>query len=257
MLQSGIAIQHSSMNQATLPGSFTLDRSRSAAVQIYERLRELIVTLALAPGAALSRTEVAEYFKVSPMPVREAFARLASEGLIEIFPQYMTRVKGIDLDAARQAHVLRLALELEVVHILAQQPNPELEKQLSKAIAKQRTCFEIGDFDGFIAYDREFHRMMFEAAQLMDNWHLVRNASGNVDRLRRLHVPMAGKAERVLDEHGLVAAAIGQGNAAIAQQHIRKHLSGTLSELNSLRDRYPDYMLPITELPPRLQAGKA
>ena len=244
------------MNPESLSGSFQLDRSRSAAVQIYERLRELIVTLALRPGTALSRTEVAEYFKVSPMPVREAFARLDSEGLIEIFPQYMTRVKGIDLDAARQAHVLRLSLELEIVHMLAQKPNPAVQKELLNTIAKQRTCFEIGDFDGFITHDRDFHRTMFEAAQLMDNWQLVRNASGNLDRLRRLHVPLANKAQCVLQEHAEVAEAIGKGDAAAAQQSIRKHLSVTLSELNNLRDRYPDYMLPLSEIPAQLQASR-
>lgn len=242
------------MNSESLSGSFPLDRSRSAAVQIYERLRELIVTLVLRPGAALSRTEVADYFQVSPMPVREAFARLDSEGLIEIFPQYMTRVKGIDLDAARQAHVLRLSLELEIVHILAQKPNPAVHRELVNTIARQRTCFEIGDFDGFIAHDREFHRSMFEAARLLDNWQLVRNASGNLDRLRRLHVPLGSKAQCVLQEHGEVAEAIGRGDALAAQKCIRQHLCGTLSELDNLRERYPDYMLPSSEIHTQLRA---
>jgi DNA-binding GntR family transcriptional regulator len=233
------------MNSEGLSGSFPLDRSRSAAIQIYERLREMIVTLALPPGKTLSRTEVADYFNVSPMPVREAFTRLDNEGLIEVFPQHMTRVKSIDLDAVRQACILRLALELEIVHILAQQPNVAVKKALDKPLAKQRIAFEIGDFDSFIGHDREFHRTMFDAAELMDNWRLVCNASGDLDRLRRLHVRMGDNAQNVLREHGEVAEAIGSGDAGAAQRTIRHRLSRTLAELHGMREHYPDYILPL------------
>ncbi|HEX8606800.1 MAG TPA: GntR family transcriptional regulator, partial [Pseudoduganella sp.] len=118
------------MSEHTLPGTFRLDRSRSAAIQVYEHLRELIVTLALAPGAVLSRNELAGYFDVSVTPVRDALARLDDEKLVEVFPQHATRVRAVDLSSAREAHFLRLSVELEMVHVLAQKPNPALERTL-------------------------------------------------------------------------------------------------------------------------------
>jgi hypothetical protein len=35
---------------------------------------------------------------------------------------------------------------------------------------------------------------------------------------------------------------------------VRRHLSGTLTELNSLRERYPDYMLPMSDFIDRTPA---
>jgi hypothetical protein len=35
---------------------------------------------------------------------------------------------------------------------------------------------------------------------------------------------------------------------------VRRHLSGTLAELDSLRERYPDYMLPIADFIDRVPA---
>jgi DNA-binding GntR family transcriptional regulator len=214
---------------------------------VYEHLRELIVTLALEPGTSLSRTQVAEALDLSPMPVRDALSRLEKEGLVEIFPQHLTRVRGIDLDSARQMHVLRLAVELEIVHGLAASPDPAIVKLLQAAVTKQRACLEAEDLGGFSMFDQEFHKTMYEAAKLMSVWHMIRGASGNLDRLRRLHLPLTGKAQSVLEQHAGIAAAIAGGDAAGAQAWVRKHLSGTLAELNNLRERYPDYMLPVSD----------
>jgi len=235
------------MSLESLSASFRLDRSRSAASQVYEYLRELIVTLVLEPGTSLSRAQVAESLNLSPMPIRDALSRLEKEGLVEIFPQHLTRVRGIDLDSARQVHVLRLSVELEIVNSLAKMANPDVAKALQSALTKQRACLEAEDIGSFIMFDQEFHRTMYEAAQLMSVWHMIRGASGNLDRLRRLHVPLNGKAQSVLEEHAGIARAIAQGDPAGAQAWVRRHLSGTLAELDSLRARYPDYMLPMSD----------
>ena len=242
------------MSLESLTASFRLDRSRSAASQVYEHLREAIVTLALEPGTSLSRTQVAEALDLSPMPVRDALSRLEKEGLVEIFPQHLTRVRAIDLDSARQAHVLRLSVELEIVHGLAGQRSAEIDKLLMGAVIKQRACLEADDIGGFILFDQEFHKTMYQAAQLMSVWHMIRGASGNLDRLRRLHVPVNGKAQAVLEEHTGIAQAIAAGDAAGAQQWVRRHLSGTLTELDSLRARYPDYILPMADFTERAPA---
>lgn len=242
------------MSLESLSASFCLDRSRSATSQVYEFLRQSIVTLALAPGTPLSRTQVAESLNLSPMPVRDALSRLEKEGLVEIFPQHLTRVRGIDVDSARQVHVLRLSVELEIVSGLAQAADPAVAKALMATVTKQRACLEADDFGGFILFDQEFHLTMYRAARLMNIWHMIRGASGNLDRLRRLHVPINGKAQAVLEEHAGIAQAIGDGDPAGAQKWLRQHLSGTLTELNSLRERYPDYMLPMSDFIDRAQA---
>lgn len=233
------------MSAPTLPGSFKLDRSRSASVQVYEHLRELIVTLALQPGATLSRSELADYFNVSLTPIRDALSRLDEERLVEVFPQHVTRVRAVDLDSAREAHFLRLSVELEMVHLLAQEANPALASHLLNLVARQQACLKQGDLAGFSAIDLALHKALYEAAALPNLWHRIRAGSGNLDRLRRLHLPVNGKAQSILEQHTEIAHAIARGDPAQAQLWVRKHLSGTLSELDALRLRYPDFLLPI------------
>jgi DNA-binding GntR family transcriptional regulator len=104
-----------------------------------------------------------------------------------------------------------------------------------------------GDLVGFSIFDQEFHKAMYEAAKLMSLWHMIGSASGNLDRLRRLHLPLTGKAQSVVEQHAGIAAAIAEVDAAGAQAWVRKHLSGTLAELHNLRERYPDYILPVSD----------
>jgi len=231
------------MTLDALSGTFRLDRSRNATVQVYDHLRQLIVELQLKPATVLPRARLTEYFGLSYTPIRDALARLDDERLVEIFPQHLTRVRAIDLNSARQAHFLRVSVELEMVRLLAQAPNPELERSLLALVAQQQASLGADDLASFTAADQAFHRRMYGAAGLSELWDVVRNLSGNLDRLRRLHLPLNNKARSIIDQHDEIARAIGQGDAARAQEAVRTHLSGTLSELDALRDQYPDYVL--------------
>jgi len=234
--------------------AFRLDRSRNATSQVFEHLRELIVSLAVAPGTVLPRPQLCDYFGLSQAPIREALLRLEEERLVDIFPQHQTRVRGIDLASARQAHFLRLSVELEMVHALAQQPDPALERILLALVARQHACLAGDDLAGFTSLDIEFHRRMYEAAALPDLWSMMRSASGNLDRLRRMHLPLSRKAESILEQHTRIARCIGAGDAVGAQAIVRVHLSGTLNALDALRERYPDLMLPADFAPASLAA---
>src|SRR3954452_13682863 len=82
------------INAVSLP---RLDRTRLAAAQVFELLRERIISLELGPGTVLSRAALAEEFRVSSTPIRDALMRLETERLIEVFPQHATVVSPIDL----------------------------------------------------------------------------------------------------------------------------------------------------------------
>lgn len=228
----------------SLPGNFTPDRSRNATAQVFEHLRELIVTIALEPGTVLARQQLADYFKLSTTPIRDALLRLEEERLVDIYPQHLTRVSAIDLASARQAHVLRLSVELEMVHQLAERRPGRLDADLIDLVTRQRQALERDDLENFTRIDLEFHRTLYQAADISDLWQLVRRLSGNLDRLRRLHLPLNSKAQRILADHTDIATAIAAGNSAQARDAVRRHLSGTLSQIDALREQYPDFVLP-------------
>lgn len=219
-----------------------LDRSRQAAPQVFERLRELIVSLELAPGSVLSRSELAERFGLSQTPIRDALIKLGEEGLVDIFPQHATLVSRIDLASAQQAHFLRRAIELEAVRTLAGAADAVLVAKLRAQVDLQTALMNGEAYDEFIAADLQFHRLLYEGAGVPDLFDLVRRLSGHIDRLRRLDLPSAGKARAVVRDHKRIVDAIAKGDGAAAQDALREHLSGTLSRLEQISAKYPDYV---------------
>ena len=223
-------------------GPIALDRSRQAAPQVFERLRDLIVSLELPPGTVLSRQELAERFGLSQTPVRDALIRLGAEGLVDIFPQHATVVSRIDLSAARQSHFLRRAVELEVARTLAEQTDDVLIARLQRHVAVQQALADGDDYTEFVRADHAFHRDLYESASVPDLWEVVRRGSGQVDRLRRLHLPMSGKMQAVVQDHRRIVDAIAQRDPELAQRRVREHLSGTLGKVDEIQQRFPAYV---------------
>ncbi|WP_420997622.1 GntR family transcriptional regulator [Cupriavidus sp. 30B13] len=221
---------------------FQFDRTRHAAPQVFEHMRDLIISMTLTPGTVLSRTDLAAQYGISQTPVRDALMRLSEEGLVDIFPQHATVVSPISIALARQAHFLRRSVEVEIVRTLAAAPDPALVERLRLMVARQQALLAAPDFAEFAQFDQAFHRQMYEAAQVPDLWLLVRRQSGHLDRLRRLHLPIPGKADAVVADHTAIVDAISRGDAEAAQVSLRRHLSGTLANLEEIRERYGDYL---------------
>jgi DNA-binding GntR family transcriptional regulator len=73
-------------------------------------------------------------------------------------------------------------------------------------------------------------------------WQLVRQRSGHVDRLRRLNLPAKGKAQAVIRDHRAIVAAVQAGDPQKAEDAVRKHLAGTLTFVEEVRLRHPEYV---------------
>jgi DNA-binding GntR family transcriptional regulator len=234
--------RHAAPRRAGPHSAERLDRDRQAAPQVFERLRSMIIALDLPPGAPLSRAMLATQFGVSSTPIRDALMRLEEEGLVDVFPQHATVVSRIDVRRAQQAHFLRQALELEIVRMLALAGDRALVEDLEASITQQQQLATAGAFESFMAADNDFHAQLYAAADKHDLWSLVRSRSGHIDRLRRLHLPSPGKAQDIVRHHRLIVQAIGSGQPDEAQTHLRTHVSGTLSDLTTIRARHPEYL---------------
>lgn len=217
------------------------DRSRLAAPQVFEHLREKIIALELVPGTVLSRSELQLQFGLSSTPIRDALIRLAEESLVEIFPQHATRVSPIDLTLTRQAHFLRRSIETEAVQLLAQQPNPAVIAGLRNTLKLQHVLADAGDLTRFNDADQAFHRQMYEAAGVPDLWTLVRRQSGHIDRLRRLYLPIEGRPKQIVGDHTAIVDAIESGDPEHARAALRHHLSRSLTDSATIRAKYPDW----------------
>jgi len=84
---------------------------KSLGELVYQRLRHEILWGTMKPGSILSLRTLSEQFGVSPMPVRDAVRRLATEGLVEVSPRSSTRVARISPEGVKEVFEVRSRLE--------------------------------------------------------------------------------------------------------------------------------------------------
>ncbi|RVI35555.1 GntR family transcriptional regulator, partial [Sinorhizobium meliloti] len=87
--------------------------------QVYRILREQIIQAELAPGARISEAEIARSLSISRQPVREAFIKLAEEGLVQVLPQRGTYVTRISTASVMDVRFVREAIEADIVRQVA------------------------------------------------------------------------------------------------------------------------------------------
>lgn len=210
-------------NETVLP-EFALDRQKPITGQVYNYLRRLILRLHLKPGEALSEKELSTRLGLSRTPVREAFIRLADEGLVDIFPQRGTLVAPIRMAEVREAYFIRAALEVALVRRVAQVIDAATVELIEANLVQQTAALLEEDHDSFMDLDEEFHRLLSEAAALPRAWRVIQNVKGQLDRVRFISLPNRGHGRLIQRQHEAILAAICAGDADRAAREMHDHL---------------------------------
>lgn len=219
--------------------SAKIDRRLPTTPQVFDVLRDAIVSLKIGIGQPLSENEVAVQLGVSRTPVREAFIKLAGTGLIEVLPQRGTFVVKISPAAVRDAQFVREALEVAVVRQACLYPVPGLSGKLRELIAQQRSAAEDEDFDRFLIHDEAFHRTLAIAVGRERAWRVIEGEKGHMDRVRYLSLPKASPLFHLIGQHEAIAEAIERQDLAAAEKALRAHLSEILVVLERFQKEMP------------------
>lgn len=206
-----------------LPAAANSDTSK--AERVYRELRRRIRELALPPGAALRKEEIALEMGVSRAPVSEAIARLADEALVDVFPQHGSFVAPIRAEDVRESLFIRTALEIEAIRRVTQAADPSLTAELQANLEGQVEALTAGDLALFYDLDEAMHAAIFAALEAPRAMRLLDAARAPLDRPRRLGLPEAGRPEATLAEHRRIVDAIASGDPEFAAAAMRAHLT--------------------------------
>lgn len=131
----------------------------------YARLEELIVTLALAPGSAVSEAQLSQQLGIGRTPIREALQRLARERLVTILPRRGISISDIDIKSQLRLLEARREVERLVARSAARRAT-EAERVRFRELARLfRKAASTSDDVTFLRYDREFNELCLVAAR--------------------------------------------------------------------------------------------
>jgi len=193
--------------------------------EVYESLRSAVLEHILAPGDRVNIDALARELDVSPTPVREALARLESEGLLRKRPRAGYTVSPLLTVAEfHDMFDLRLLLECAAARWAAERAT---DAQCERLVAEAARTVEGGDehtwHAAFTALDAGLHDLV---AQLSAS-PLLRESITRLHAHLHLHRRYFPYDQTAItnDEHRDLAAAIRDHDPDRAEAAMRLHLT--------------------------------
>jgi DNA-binding GntR family transcriptional regulator len=207
------------------PTAAELRDEQSKTDRVYSDLRRRIRELELTPGVRLDKNEIAIEYGVSRAPVSEAIARLAAEGLVEVFPQSGSFVTAIRIEDVRENLLIRTGLEIEVARRAAQMADADLLRRLDENLDAQVAAVKKGELARLDDLDAEFHTLVVGAVKSPQTERLIDRTRAILDRPRFHTLPEHGRPMDTVAEHRRIVDAIRTRDPELAGAAMRVHLT--------------------------------
>lgn len=133
------------------------ERPVPTAQRVASLLRDQISDGALPPGSQLVEESLAVALGVSRNTVREGFALLAGERIVDRFPSRGVFVATPGADDVRDLYQSRMMVEATAVR-WGQTPERHTLEEMAACIERARSCRDERDWDGVALANQNFHR---------------------------------------------------------------------------------------------------
>lgn len=208
----------------------------SGGKMVYDLLRDEILDLVLPPGSPIDEVQLAERFKMSRTPIREALVRLAGEGLIDTLPNRSTMVSNIDF---LNMHTYFDALTLmyrATTQLAAKNHRAEDMEIIAAHQAEFTAAVEAQDALGMIATNAALHLAIAEAGRNPYFTGLFKRLLDEGRRILRLYYQSYNDRlpRRFVEEHEEMIAAIAARDVKLAEQLAHEHAEQIVRQVQKL-----------------------
>ncbi len=204
-------------------------RAPTQTDQAYDQLEELIVTLQLPPGGAVTEFKLAERLGIGRTPVREALQRLARENLVAALPQRGYLVSHIDVRMQLRLLETRREVERLIARSAARRATPDERRRFDQLADVFRKASLDNDATAFIRADREFNELSLHAARNEFAAGAMQLMHGLSRRFWYMHWRQAADMPETAHAHALLARAIANGDEQASANALDLLIDGILA----------------------------
>lgn len=212
-------------------------KESSLAARVAEELRASIQAGELRPGERLVERKLAESLGVSHIPVREALARLAEEGIVVREPRRGARVAELDSQDLEEISSLRIILEQFMCLRVRERWNSDIAVELSRILDSMEAAVEAEDANAMGRLDAEFHEALARLADhhlLSDILSQLRSRITGFVRAANASLARDDRREHV-ESHRRIFDAIAEGDEIKINQVISDHVTAAVKRISDFR----------------------
>jgi DNA-binding GntR family transcriptional regulator len=196
--------------------------SRSSGSEAYDLLLEAMEGGALPAGTRLREAELAERFRISRTPVREALKRLEAQGLVLHEPHHGAVVASLDYGQMTELYLMREVLEGTAAGLAATHATPTEVEILREMVERDRGL--LGDPAALAGTNRAFHRQIRLSARNRFLNAGLENMRISLALLAGTTLAVPNRGAESVEEHAAIVAAIEARDSAGAEGAARRHI---------------------------------
>lgn len=200
-------------------------RGATLTDQVYDRLCRGLLHGSFRPGQKITARQLGRELGVSLTPARDALARLATEGAIEISETRTFLVPRLSRERYAEVGRIRGLLEPLAAELAAQNAGPALAGRLHELNERMRAGILAEEFDEALSIDASFHHAIFEAAEATVLRRLIEGLWLQVGPMRTLLPHEYRKRLAGYGIHLEIIAAMRDRDAAAARDAVRRDLA--------------------------------
>ena len=201
----------------------------TAEEEAYRHMLKGIRTGRFRPGTRLIPEEIASEIGMSRMPVREAFRRLSTEGLVLIRPNRGCIVAGLTTDEIYEAFEIRSVLEGLAVRLATPRLDAEAFQELDRLLARMRSVGPGGD--DWVTRHRQFHEYLCSFSHRPNLIRQIARLHVTIEPYLRIWLHHVEKPLSAEEEHRAIIEVVKAGDAVAAEAAMEKHILETAPAL--------------------------
>lgn len=193
---------------------------------IYEELRKQILTLKLKPGVQLDEVSLAAQFGLSRSPVRDALARLVTEGLVTILPNRTTLVTPFEIEEFPNYISALDLMQRAVTRLAATQHTTDDLAKIRKADTAYMEAVTQGDFQAMSELNKAFHMAVADAGRnpyFVTYYERLLSEGQRLLHLHFDHIVSASSEIKLGRDHEEIIEAIASRDADAAEKAAHEH----------------------------------
>ncbi|WP_164867834.1 GntR family transcriptional regulator [Rhodovarius crocodyli] len=217
-------------------------RERAVALKdrAYDIIKHHIITCRFAPGEKLNEAQVGTRLNLSRMPVRNALAKLALEGLVTIRPRKGLEVRPVDPEELLQIIEARVINECRAIKLAARNVTDEELAALRDVIDRTAAAEASHDTETMMLLDREFHDLLARASGSAVFSDILRNLHDRSVRFWFISLNEQTQQGTVLRDHREIVEAMEARDGAAASRALARHIEAFRRNVTQrVRDGWP------------------
>lgn len=206
---------------------------------VYEQLRARILGGGHKVDGRLRLTALAQEFRISEMPVREALRMLQRDGLVRMENHRGATIVNLSWEHAAEIVSMRMHLEVLALREATGRHSPASIEEIGRLLRRMDDDVAGGRAEQFSQGNREFHTRLYAPGpnaalkqEIQDLWDRVWRA-----RAASIFAVDPARMARAQVEHRKILAAVRRGDADAAAAAMERHRANTMASWHRIAAR--------------------